>query len=68
MLGGDELALAMANKLREAGFYVRAIRPPTVPEGTSRLRICLSAAHTADQISGLVLALKRLLPAKVIKV
>jgi len=68
MLGGDELALAMANKLREAGFYVRAIRPPTVPEGTSRLRICLSAAHTADQISGLVLALKRLLPAKDIKV
>jgi len=68
MLGGDELAMAMANKLREAGFYVRAIRPPTVPEGTSRLRICLSAAHTADQISGLVLALKRLLPAKVIKV
>lgn len=68
MLGGDELALATANKLREAGFYVRAIRPPTVPEGTSRLRICLSAAHTADQISGLVLALKRLLPAKDIKV
>ena len=68
MLGGDELALAMANQLREAGFYVRAIRPPTVPEGTSRLRICLSAAHTADQISGLVLALKRLLPAKQTKV
>ena len=68
MLGGDELALATANKLREAGFYVRAIRPPTVPEGTSRLRICLSAAHTADQISGLVLALKRLLPAKDMKV
>jgi 8-amino-7-oxononanoate synthase len=68
MLGGDELALATANKLREAGFYVRAIRPPTVPEGTSRLRICLSAAHTADQISGLVLALKRLLPATDMKV
>jgi len=68
MLGADELALAMANALREAGFYVRAIRPPTVPEGTSRLRICLSAAHTVDQISGLVLTLKRLLPPKHIKV
>lgn len=68
MLGSDELALKMANELREAGFYVRAIRPPTVPEGTSRLRICLSAAHSADQIHGLVFALKRLLPPKPTKV
>ena len=41
----------------EAGFLVRAIRPPTVPEGTARLRITLSAAHSSDQVEGLLDAL-----------
>jgi 8-amino-7-oxononanoate synthase len=55
--------LAAAQSLRERGYYVRAIRPPTVPEGTSRLRICLSAAHTEAQIDGLVGALQQTLGA-----
>jgi 8-amino-7-oxononanoate synthase len=61
LLGDDARALAAAAALHEAGYYVRAIRPPTVPEGTSRLRVCLSAAHSAEQIDGLVAALRRAL-------
>ena len=61
VLGDDARALAVAAALHEAGYYVRAIRPPTVPEGTSRLRICLSAAHDPTQIEGLVEALARAL-------
>jgi len=63
VLGDDALALDAAQSLRERGYYVRAIRPPTVPEGTSRLRICLSAAHTEAQIDGLVDALQQTLGA-----
>ena len=37
--------------LLERGIYVAAIRPPTVPAGTSRLRVSLMATHTADQIA-----------------
>ena len=62
MLGADDTALHAAGLLRAAGFYVRAIRPPTVPEGTARLRICLSAAHSEAQIDALVSTLKRVLP------
>lgn len=61
VLGDDARALAAAAHLAAAGFYVRAVRPPTVPEGTSRLRICLSAAHATDHIEGLVAALARAL-------
>ncbi len=61
VLGDDARALAAAAALNDAGYYVRAIRPPTVPEGTSRLRICLSAAHGDDQIDGLVTTLRRVL-------
>ena len=57
VLGSDERALAAAAMLRSRGFYVRAVRPPTVPEGTSRLRICLSAAHEPEDIERLVDAL-----------
>lgn len=61
MLGADDKALQAASLLRAAGFYVRAIRPPTVPEGTARLRICLSAAHSEHQIEALVATLKHVL-------
>jgi 8-amino-7-oxononanoate synthase len=46
ILGEDSAALDAAAQLRERGLYVPAIRPPTVPKGTSRLRVALSAAHT----------------------
>ena len=57
VLGSDERTLEAAAALRARGIYVRAVRPPTVPEGTSRLRICLSAAHEASDIERLVAAL-----------
>ena len=44
------------------GLLVTAIRPPTVPPGTSRLRVALSAAHTAEQVDRLAAALAELLP------
>lgn len=50
ILGDPESALAASRSLAEQGFAVCAIRPPTVPEGTSRLRITLSARHTREQI------------------
>jgi 8-amino-7-oxononanoate synthase len=61
ILGPDRAALAAGDHLREAGFFVQPIRPPTVPEGTSRLRITLSAAHTPAQVAGLAGALRTLL-------
>jgi 8-amino-7-oxononanoate synthase len=57
VLGAAERALALSRYLYECGYWVAAIRPPTVPRGTSRLRITLSAAHTAQQIDGLLEAL-----------
>ncbi len=60
IMGSDGDALAAAQTLRNAGFFVPAIRPPTVPEGTSRLRITLSAAHSFEQIEHLTTALKAL--------
>lgn len=57
MIGDDARALAIAAAVREAGFYVRAIRPPTVPRGTARLRIVISAAHAPGDIDKLVDAL-----------
>ena len=56
-------ALAASATLRAAGFLVAAIRPPTVPAGTSRLRVTLSAAHTAEQVAALAAALRPLLDA-----
>lgn len=57
MLGSDERALAVAAALDRRGFYVRAIRPPTVPRGTARLRVTLTAAHDAADIEHLVNAI-----------
>jgi len=49
-------ALAASQALFERGYWVTAIRPPTVPRGTARLRITLSAAHTEAEVDGLVAA------------
>lgn len=53
ILGGNEAALAAALDLEEAGFLVPAIRYPTVPRGTARLRVSLSAAHPPEAVLGL---------------
>lgn len=57
VIGSDTAALAASRKLAEAGFRAHAVRPPTVEEGTARLRFTLSAAHTREQISRLTDAL-----------
>ena len=57
ILGSEERALEEAARLFETGFFVPAIRYPTVPKNTARLRITLSAAHTPDQIRGLTRAM-----------
>jgi 8-amino-7-oxononanoate synthase len=57
LLGPEERAVAAAEALLAAGLFVPAIRPPTVPPGTSRLRLTLSAAHTAAQVDRLIAAL-----------
>lgn len=50
ILGSEESALNLCKYLEDNGFCVPAIRPPTVPSGSSRLRVSLSAVHTLDQI------------------
>ncbi|NQX88828.1 MAG: 8-amino-7-oxononanoate synthase, partial [Halioglobus sp.] len=59
LIGDPERAVALSDALARRGFLVGAIRPPTVPTGTSRLRITLSAAHTEDQVDSLLEQLSR---------
>ncbi|MFO0561935.1 MAG: 8-amino-7-oxononanoate synthase [Polyangiales bacterium] len=56
MIGDDARAVSVSLALLERGFFVSAIRPPTVPRGTSRLRITVSAMHTEDEIERLAAA------------
>lgn len=60
IIGANEAAVQLSENLWEKGFWVPAIRPPTVPKGTARLRISLSAAHTEDDVAQLISALKAL--------
>jgi 8-amino-7-oxononanoate synthase len=54
IIGGNEQALRIADRAIEAGLFVPAIRPPTVPQGTARLRISVSACHSRSQINALI--------------
>jgi 8-amino-7-oxononanoate synthase len=56
LIGDPEAALHLSRHLAEHGFLVPAIRPPTVPEGTSRLRVTVSAAHRDEEVEGLIQA------------
>jgi 8-amino-7-oxononanoate synthase len=59
VVGGNKEALALSEYLQTCGILVPAIRPPTVPVGTARLRISLSASHTLDDMEKLVDAIHR---------
>ena len=58
IIGGNDAALQLAGQLFERGLWVPAIRPPTVPVGSARLRISLSAAHSNEQVAALIQALR----------
>ena len=57
VVGDPERAVSLSARLREQGLLVPAIRPPTVPAGSARLRVSLSAAHTREQVLALAAAL-----------
>jgi len=58
--GAEAAALKMSERLTERGYFVPAIRPPSVPKGTSRLRITLCASHLLDEVEGLAKELSQL--------
>jgi 8-amino-7-oxononanoate synthase len=57
IVGSPEAALAMSARLRSAGFWAVAIRPPTVPAGTARIRLAFTAAHEEADVDRLLDAL-----------
>lgn len=61
MIANNEKALKISQTLLENGFYVQAIRSPSIPKGTERLRITLSANHTQSQIEQLLTQIKNAL-------
>ncbi|CAN8140032.1 8-amino-7-oxononanoate synthase [uncultured Thiomicrorhabdus sp.] len=58
LLGDSSTALSWSEHLKQQGFWVAAIRPPTVPKGQARLRVTLSASHTSEQVQQLLAALR----------
>ena len=52
--GDNQTTVSKAQNMQQAGFYVLPIRPPTVPQGTSRVRICLHANLQWDDLAPLV--------------
>ena len=60
VIGNNDRTLQLANALKSRGFWVSAIRPPTVPVGTARLRFCVSARHSEQQISDLLAVMQTL--------
>jgi 8-amino-7-oxononanoate synthase len=65
LIGDNAAALTASHALEERGFRVAAIRPPTVPEGRSRLRVTLSAAHSEAQVDALLEALSQVCRASI---
>ena len=61
LVGSTELAVAISQQLEQKGILVSAIRPPTVPEGTARLRVTFSASHTEADIDSLLIALEAIM-------
>lgn len=61
LIGNDEKVMAVGEKLLKAGFWVGAIRRPTVPSGSARLRITLNAGHSEADIDALLEALSKVL-------
>ena len=62
VIGDNREALRASRRLLEAGFHVPAIRPPSVPAGTARLRVTLSAAHAEEEVAALAEAVRSLVP------
>ncbi len=62
IVGASDAALAASRALEEAGFLVTAIRPPTVPDGTARLRVTFTAAHSEDDVLRLAAAVRSVVP------
>jgi len=59
IIGEAEAALQASQTLAEAGYLVSAIRPPTVPQGTARLRFTFSALHTEEEVDALITEVRR---------
>lgn len=60
IIGDNAVSMRAAASLYEQGLWVPAIRPPTVPQGTARLRVTLSAAHSHDDVARVVAAINQL--------
>jgi 8-amino-7-oxononanoate synthase len=60
IIGANADAMRVGARLYEQGLWVPAIRPPTVPAGTARLRVTLSAAHTREEVAQLCAAINAL--------
>ncbi len=60
LIGDSQHTVAISNALLAAGFLVSAIRPPTVPQGSARLRVTFSASHEEWHVDGLLAALEKL--------
>ena len=60
VIGDNDKTMELANRLKSHGFWVSAIRPPTVPVGTARLRFCVSASHSDAQIDDLLTVMQTL--------